>query len=84
MPATFEIPHTEMYDEPFHVPEPDDRVLEECWETGEWFPSGSAWALGKGRVFYFRPGHETFPIYRDDNVLKLLENAARWMGTRPV
>ncbi len=82
LPATFEIPHTEMYDEPFHVPEPDDRVLEECWATGEWFPSGSVWQLGKGRVFYFRPGHETFPVYRDDNVLKLLENAARWMGTR--
>ncbi len=84
LPATFEIPHTEMYDEPFHVPEPDMRILEECWETGEWFPSGSVWELGKGRVFYFRPGHETFPVYRDETVLLLLENAARWMGTRSV
>jgi trehalose utilization protein len=82
LPATFSIPHTEMYDEPFHVPEPDDRVLEECWETGEWFPSGSVWNLGKGRVFYFRPGHETFAVYKEETVLKLLENAVRWMGTR--
>ena len=82
LPKEFTIPHTEMYDEPFHVPTPDDRVLEECWETGEWFPSGSVWALGKGRVFYFRPGHETFAVYREEPVLKLLENAARWMGTK--
>jgi len=82
LPANFSIPHTEMYDEPFHVPAPDERILEECWETGEWFPSGSVWELGKGRVFYFRPGHETFPVYREENVLKLLENAARWMGTK--
>jgi trehalose utilization protein len=82
LPKEFTIPHTEMYDEPFHVPEPDERLLEECWETGEWFPSGSVWNLGKGRVFYFRPGHETFAVYREENVLKLLENAARWLGTR--
>jgi trehalose utilization protein len=82
LPPKFTIPHTEMYDEPFHVPAPDDRVLEECWETGEWFPSGSVWELGKGRVFYFRPGHETFAVYREEPVLKLLENAARWMGTK--
>jgi trehalose utilization protein len=84
LPAKFTIPHTEMYDEPFHVPTPDERILEECWETGEWFPSGSVWKLGKGRVFYFRPGHETFPVYKDGNVLKLLENAARWLGTKAV
>ena len=84
LPANFSIPHTEMYDEPFHVPTPDERILEECWETGEWFPSGSVWELGKGRVFYFRPGHETFPVYREEKVLKLLENAARWMGTKAV
>ena len=43
LPTNFSIPHTEMYDEPFHVPTPDERILEECWETGEWFPSGSVW-----------------------------------------
>ncbi len=84
LPTKFTIAHTEMYDEPFHVPTPDERILEECWETGEWFPSGSLWHLGKGRVLYFRPGHETFPVYKDENVLKLLENAARWLGTKAV
>lgn len=29
LPAEFELAHTEMYDEPFHVPEPDEVVFEE-------------------------------------------------------
>ena len=52
--------------------------VEERWEPGEWFPSGAAWQLGKGRVFYFRPGHETFPIYHDANVQRIIANAIRW------
>ena len=80
VPLVFQIPHTEMYDEPFHVPLPDDVVLEERWATGEWFRSGMVWNLGKGRVFYFRPGHETYPVYFNPEVLRILENACRWLG----
>ena len=64
IPAEFELPQTEMYDEPFHVPEPDEVILEERWASGEWFRSGAVWKLGRGKVFYFRPGHETFPSSR--------------------
>ena len=64
VPRVFPIAQTEMYDEPFHVPEPDDVILEERWAGGEWFRSGAIWNLGRGRVFYFRPGHETFPVYK--------------------
>jgi trehalose utilization protein len=81
LPPTFDLPHTEMYDEPFHVPEPDEVVLEERWATGEWFRSGMVWTLGKGRVFYFRPGHETFAIYKEPLALKVLENAVRWLAS---
>jgi trehalose utilization protein len=49
----FELPQTEMYNEPFHVPEPDEVILEERWASGDWFRSGMVWKLGKGRVFYF-------------------------------
>ena len=63
VPAEFEIAQTEMYDEPFHVPEPDEVILEERWASGEWFRSGAIWKLGKGRVFYFRPGHETYSVF---------------------
>ena len=80
IPAEFELPHTEMYDEPFHVPEPDDVILEERWASGEWFRSGSVWTLGRGRVFYFRPGHETFAVFKEPVPLRILANAVRWLG----
>lgn len=82
VPEKFEISQTEMYDEPFHVPEPDEVVFEERWATGEWFRSGSVWNLGKGRIFYFRPGHETFPVFKNANVLRVIENAARWISKK--
>ncbi|MBX3252853.1 MAG: ThuA domain-containing protein [Chitinophagaceae bacterium] len=71
---------TEMYNEPFHVPEPNYVLLEECWDNGEWFRSGMLWQLGKGRVFYFRPGHETYPIFKEKWVMQLLTNAVLWMA----
>jgi trehalose utilization protein len=80
IPATFEIPQTEMYDEPFHVPDPDHVIFEERWEGGEWFRSGMVWDLGRGKVFYYRPGHETYPVYKEHIPLKILVNAARWMA----
>ena len=82
IPRQFEVPQTEMYDEPFHVPAPDEVILEECWPTGEWFRSGMAWRLGKGRVFYFRPGHETYPVFKEPVPLRILTNAVRWLATR--
>jgi trehalose utilization protein len=81
VPAKFEITQTEMYDEPFHVPEPDEVVLEERWASGEWFRSGAIWRLGKGRVFYFRPGHETYAVFTQPMPLLILANAVRWLAT---
>ena len=81
LPERFDIPHTEMYDEPFHVPAPDEVVFEERWNHGEQFRSGSVWRLGKGRVVYFRPGHETFDVYKQPETLQIVENTARWLGT---
>lgn len=79
LPATFQIPHTEMYDEPFHVPEPDVVIFREDWELGESFRSGCLWRLGDGYVFYFRPGHETFDVYLQPEPLQVLENTSRWL-----
>lgn len=79
LPAAWDIPATEMYDEPFHVPAPDAVVLEERWDKGEHFRSGSLWRVGKGRVFYFRPGHETFPVFKQAETLRVVENAARYL-----
>jgi uncharacterized Ntn-hydrolase superfamily protein/trehalose utilization protein len=82
LPARFVIENTEMYGEPFHVPPPDEVVLEERWESGEWFRSCAIWRIGKGTVVYLRPGHETYPVYRDPLVLELIGNTVLWLGGR--
>ncbi len=82
LPATWDIPQTEMYGEPFHVPAPDEVVFEEKWDKGEHFRSGCVWRVGNGRVFYFRPGHETYPVFKQPEPLRVIENAVRWLGAR--
>lgn len=78
LPVKWELPQTEMYDEPFHVPAPDEVVFMELWDKGERFRSGCVWQIGKGRVFYFRPGHETFPVFRQPEALRVIRNAVKW------
>jgi len=78
----FEIPHTEMYGERFDIPTPDKLVFVSWFQGGEVFRSGCCWERGHGRIFYFRPGHETFPIFYDENVRKVLTNAVRWAAPR--
>ena len=80
LPATFQVRQTEMYNEPFHVPEPDEVIFEETWELGERFRSGMVWNIGKGKVFYFRPGHETYPVYKQPELIKVIANACRWLA----
>lgn len=80
LPEKWDIPHTEMYSEPFHVPAPDEVVFEEKWDKGEHFRSGCVWKIGKGRLFYFRPGHETFAVYQQPEPLRVMENASRWLA----
>jgi trehalose utilization protein len=78
----FELPHTEMYGERFDIPTPDKVVFISWFEGGEVFRSGCCWERGHGRVFYFRPGHETYPIYHDATIQKVLANAVRWARER--
>jgi len=79
LPETFTIARTEMYGEPFDVPPPEETFLVSTFESGATFPSGCVWTRGWGRVLYLRPGHETYPVYRDPNVRRLLRNAVRWL-----
>ena len=78
----FELPHTEMYGERFDIPTPDKLIFISWFKGGEVFRSGCCWERGHGRIFYFRPGHETYPIYYDENVLKVITNAVRWAVPR--
>lgn len=80
IPATFEIPQTEIYAGPFHVPKPDATIFDEHWGNNLSFMSGCAWKVGKGKVFYFRPGHETYGIYNEEFPLRIVENAVKWEG----
>ena len=81
LPRNFTIPNTEMYNEPFNVPEPDEVIIEERWPTGEWFRTAAVWNIDKGKVFYFRPGHETYRVFHEKPMLKVIENAVRWLGS---
>jgi trehalose utilization protein len=74
----FEIPHSEMYGEHFDIPQPDELFAISWFEGGEVFRSGCTWRRGKGKVAYFSPGHETFPIYHDANVQRIIANAVAW------
>ena len=76
--AYFEIPHEEMYGEPFGIPTPDEQVFVSWFQGGEVFRSGATWKRGNGKIFYFRPGHETYPTYHIDEVKLVLKNAVRW------
>jgi trehalose utilization protein len=92
----FTLPAEELYAAPFEVPPAAVTVLQSFFpRSGNYFPSGLAWRVGKGsdpkgpvspegqglgagRVFYFRPGHETLPTFLDPNVKRILLNAVRW------
>jgi trehalose utilization protein len=75
---SFLIEHEEMYGEHFDVPAPDRLVLVSWFQRGEVFRSGCCYQRGRGRVFYFRPGHETHPTYFNPDVRRVIANAVRW------
>ncbi len=73
-----DIPREEMYGELFDIPTPDELVFISWFKGGEVFRSGCCYHRGHGKVFYFRPGHETFPTYHQPEVQQVIENATRW------
>ena len=81
----FDLPIEETYGEHFDIPKPDDLIFVSWVPGGEVFRSGCAWHRGLGRVFYFQPGHETYPSYYDKNVQRVIANAVHWAyRPRPV
>lgn len=73
-----DIEREEMYGEHFDIPDPDELVFVSWFEGGEVFRSGCTYKRGKGKVFYFRPGHETYPTYHHEKVQKVISNAVKW------
>lgn len=75
---TIELEKEEMYGERFDIPAPDTLVFISWFKGGEVFRSGCCYHRGKGKIFYFRPGHETYPTYKHPDVARVIVNAARW------
>ena len=81
IPEVISIERHEMYGEFFDIPSPDELVFISSFTGGEVFRSGCCFCRGKGRVFYFSPGHETYPVYHDPVIQRVLANAVRWAHT---
>jgi trehalose utilization protein len=73
-----ELEHEEMYGERFDIPAPDTLVFTSWFKGGEVFRSGCCYNRGYGKIFYFRPGHETYPTFYNKQIQKVIKNAVRW------
>ncbi|MBZ5752491.1 ThuA domain-containing protein [Metabacillus rhizolycopersici] len=73
-----ELEKEEMYGEHFDIPEPDELIFTSWFEGGEVFRSGCTYRRGNGKVFYFRPGHETYPTYHNQQIQRVIRNAVNW------
>lgn len=77
-----ELPHSEMYGERFDIPTPDKLIFVSWFQGGEVFRSGCVFERGHGRIFYFSPGHESYPIFYNDLILRVINNAIKWAAPR--
>lgn len=78
LPEYITLDHEEMYGEHFDIPAPDELIFLSWFQGGEVFRSGCTFYRGQGKIFYFRPGHETFPTYYNEQILKVIGNGIRW------
>ncbi len=74
-----ELEKEEMYGEHFDIPAPDELIFTSWFEGGEVFRSGCTYQRGNGRIFYFRPGHETYPTYYHPDIQRVIENGVNWV-----
>ncbi|MEB8125802.1 trehalose utilization protein ThuA [Staphylococcus succinus] len=73
-----ELEQEEMYGEHFDIPVPDETVLISWFEGGEVFRSGVTFKRGNGKIFYFRPGHESYPTYYNKQIQQIIKNGVKW------
>jgi trehalose utilization protein len=78
IPQPLVIPHQEMYGEFFDIPTPDDLIFVSSYTGGEVFRSGVTFSRGRGRIFYFSPGDQEYPVYRQPEVRQVLANGVLW------
>ncbi len=80
VPPRFTIPAQEVYSEYFDIPKPDDVIFLSTFAGGEVFRSGVTFTRGRGRIFYFSPGDQEYPVYHQPEVRRVLANGARWVA----
>ncbi|TBL77861.1 ThuA domain-containing protein [Paenibacillus thalictri] len=77
-----DLEHEEMYGEIFDIPDPDELIFVSWFSGGEVFRSGCTFTRGKGKILYFRPGHETYPTYYNEKIIRVIQNGVKW--ARPI
>jgi trehalose utilization protein len=86
VPHPIVIDEQEMYGEFFDVPPPDELIFISSFSGGEVFRSGCTWRRGHGKIFYFSPGDQDYPVYHHPDVRRVIGNGVSWAvadrGTR--
>ena len=83
VPQPIVINEHEMYGEYFDIPAPDELIFISSFTGGEVFRSGCCWRRGKGKIFYFSPGDQAYPIYHHPDIRRVLANAVQWARPEP-
>ncbi|AOX44900.1 ThuA domain-containing protein [Microbacterium sp. BH-3-3-3] len=81
VPHPFIIPEQEMYGEYFDVPAPDELIFLSTFSGGEVFRSGMTYRRGFGKIFYFSPGDQDYPVYFHEHVRRVIANGVSWAHT---
>lgn len=79
IPDPIVIPEQEMYGEFFDIPTPDELIFISNFSGGEVIRSGATWKRGLGKVFYFSPGDQDYPVYHQKEIGKVLANAVCYL-----
>lgn len=82
VPHPIVIEAQECYSEPFDIPAPEELVFVSSFDGGEIFRGGACWTRGSGRIFYFSPGDQDYPVYHHPDIQRVLINAVRWAAPR--
>ncbi len=83
VPHPIVIGEQEMYGEYFDIPAPDELIFISTYSGGEVFRSGCCWQRGRGKIFYFSPGDQEYPVYHQPDIRRVLANAVQWARPEP-
>jgi len=78
VPHPIVLDEDEMYGEFFDIPAPDELVFVSTFSGGEAIRGGCTFRRGHGKIFYFSPGDQDYPVYHHRDVRKVIANAVGW------